>query len=105
MGFFSFVKNMGKNIGPNISKNLSRKYRNFLIMLNNLATDALETASKRAIRKTSEATSDLNGNKIADRITKVSKTLPQNSLEMRIIKKYLKKDIYLQKKGRKLLTN
>ena len=37
------------------------------------ATDAIHTASKRAIQKTAEATGDLIGNKIADKITSVSK--------------------------------
>ena len=36
-------------------------------------TDAIKTASKRAIQKTAEATGDLIGNKIADKITSVSK--------------------------------
>ena len=36
-------------------------------------TDAIKTASKRAIQKTAEATSDIIGNKTADKITKVSK--------------------------------
>ena len=35
--------------------------------------DAIKTASKRAIQKTAEATVDLVGNKIADKITSVSK--------------------------------
>ena len=37
------------------------------------ATDAFKTDSKGVIQKTAEATGDLIGNKIADRITKVSK--------------------------------
>ena len=37
------------------------------------ATDAIKTASKRAIQKTAEARGDLVGNKIADKITSVSK--------------------------------
>ena len=37
------------------------------------ATDAIKTASKRAIQKNSEATGDLVGNKIADKITSISK--------------------------------
>ena len=41
----------------------------------------MKTDSKRAIKKTSEATDDLIGKKIADKITKVSSTSPQNSLE------------------------
>ena len=38
------------------------------------------TASKRAIQKTAEATGDLIGNKIADKITSISKS-PQNNLD------------------------
>ena len=69
------------------------------------ATDALKTTSKRVIEKAAEATGDLIGNKLIDRITKVAKTSIQKSLEIVkwMIKKYLKVDIYLQKKGRKLL--
>ena len=36
-------------------------------------TDAIKTASKRAIQKTADATGDLIGNKIAVKITSVSK--------------------------------
>ena len=35
-------------------------------------TDAIKTASKRAIQKTAGATGDMIGNKIADKITTVS---------------------------------
>ena len=45
------------------------------------ATDALKTTSKWAIQKTAEATGDLIVNQIADKITKVSWTLSQSSLE------------------------
>ena len=52
-------------------------------------------------QKTAEAAVDLIGKKIADIITK---HLQQNISEtMNMIKKYLNKDTYLQKKGRKLL--
>ena len=37
------------------------------------ATDAIKTTSKRAIQKTAEATGDLVGKNIADKITSVSK--------------------------------
>ena len=36
--------------------------------------DAANTASKRVVQKTAEATGDLIGNKIADKITSVGKT-------------------------------
>ena len=42
------------------------------------ATDAIKTASKRAIQKTAEATGDLIGNKIADKITSASDKKPRD---------------------------
>ena len=53
--------------------------RNLLIQLKTSATDAIKTASKRAIQKTVEATGDLIGNKIADKITSVSKKKSNNN--------------------------
>ena len=71
-GFLSFAKNMGKNIGKNIIKNLNGKYSQKLLDHGKQsATDAFKTASKRPISETTEAT--LFGNKIADKIMKVSK--------------------------------
>ena len=46
------------------------------------ATNALKTTSKKVIKKTAEATGDLIGNKVADRITKVSKISQQNNSEI-----------------------
>ena len=110
----SFSKHIGKSIGKNIGKNLSVKYsQKILDHCKQFATDAIKTVSKKAIKKKAKATGDFIGNKIAEavaklyngRITKVSKTSPRNSLELKMsmIKKYLKKDRYLQKKDRKLL--
>ena len=66
-GFLSFAKNMGKS--------LSNKYGQKLFDSTKTSTaDAIKTASKRAIQKTTAATSDLIGNKIADKITSASKT-------------------------------
>ena len=65
-GFLSFAKNMGKK--------LSNKYRQKLLdSAKKCTTDAIKTASKRAVQKTAEATGDLIGNEIADKITSVSK--------------------------------
>ena len=46
-----------------------------------LATDALKTTSDKIIQKTAEATGDLIGNIIANTITKVSGSSPQNDSE------------------------
>ena len=72
--FLSFPKNMGKNV--------SNKYgQNLLDSAKKSTTDAIKMASKRAIQKTTEATGDLIGNKIADKITSVSKKSNNNNNE------------------------
>ena len=72
----SFARNIVKNSGNTISKNLSSKYSQKLLdHAKQSATDALKNSSKRAIQKTVEATGDLIGNKFADKITRISKTL------------------------------
>ena len=56
------------------AKSMSNKYGKKLIdTTKKCATDAIKTASKRPIQKTEKATGDLVGNKIADKITSVSK--------------------------------
>ena len=56
-----------------MGKSLSNKYgQKLLDITKKSTTDAIKTASKRAIQKTAEATGDLIGNKIADKITSVS---------------------------------
>ena len=57
----------------------------------------------RAIQKTADATSDLIGVKIADKIMTVSKKLPKELQNDEM--KALKKDSHLQKKDNKLLMN
>ena len=65
-GFLSFAKSMGTH--------LSNKYSQKLIdTAKKSTTDAIKTASKRAIQKTAEAIGDLIGNKIADKITSIPK--------------------------------
>ena len=57
-----------------MGKSLSNKYSQKLLdSAKKSTTDAIKTSSKRAIQKTAEATRDLIGNKIADKITSVSK--------------------------------
>ena len=57
-----------------IFKSLSNKYvQKLLDSAKKSTTDAIKATSKGAIQKTAEATGDLTGNKIADKITSVSK--------------------------------
>ena len=65
-GFLSFAKNMGKSIS-------NRYGQKILDGAKKSTTDALKPDPKRAIHKTAEATSDLIGNEIADKIPSASK--------------------------------
>ena len=57
-----------------VAKNLSNKYSKKLpYSAKKSSTDEIKTAPKRTIQKTAEATSYLIGNKIADKITNISK--------------------------------
>ena len=69
-------------------------------------TDALKTTSETSIQKKSETNGNLVGNKVYNKITKVRKVhyrILQRQWEVK--RKYQKKDIYLQKKDRKILMN
>ena len=56
-GFLSFTKNMGKNLSNTYSQKL-------FDCAKKSTTDAIKTASKRAIQKTAEATGDLIDKKL-----------------------------------------
>ena len=65
----SFAKNIGTHAAK-VAKNMSNKYSQKIVdAAKKSATDAINTASKSAIEKTAEATGDLIGNEIADKIT------------------------------------
>ena len=59
-GILSFAKNMGKSLRNKYGQKLLDSAKKF-------TTDAIKTASKRAIQNTAEATGDLIGNNIADK--------------------------------------
>ena len=61
--FLSFARRFGLKYGKKING-----------YSNKTGIDGAKTASKRVVQKTAEATWDLVGNKIADRITSLGKT-------------------------------
>ena len=61
--FFSFARKIEDNYGKKLMDNATK-----------IGIDAAKTASKRVVQKTAEATRDLNGNKIADKITSAGKS-------------------------------
>ena len=73
-GFLFFAKNMGKN--------LSNKYSQRLLdSAKTSTTDAIETASKKAIEKAAEVTGDLIGNKFLIKKQVFQKSLLKNHLQ------------------------
>ena len=68
-GFTSFPRSMSNKYGKKLVDTAKKS-----------ATDVIKTASKRGIQKTVEATGDLIGNIIADKITSVSKKKSNNNI-------------------------
>ena len=62
-GFLSFARRLGDRYDKKLIDTVTKT-----------GIDAAKTASKRVVKKTAEATEDLIGNKIADKITSVGKT-------------------------------
>ena len=95
-GFMSFARSMGNKYGKKPVDTAKKS-----------ATDAIKTGSKRAIQKTAEATGDLIGNKISDKIKSVSKKKSNNDNNNNddVELAAHKNDLYHQKKETKLLMN
>ena len=74
-------------------------------MLKKSTADAIKTASKRAIQKTAEATGDLIGNKIADKITSVSKKPNNNNNNNEDVEITAHKKRYISPEDRQQITN
>ena len=77
-GFFSFTIDIGKIVTKNLS---GKQSKSLLDHAKQSATVTFKTASKRAIQKALEATGYLNGIKIPNKITKISKNSQQNNSE------------------------
>ena len=109
-GFMSFARNFGNKFGKKLMNTAIKTGTNFNSKYGKKLTDtAIKTgkdfatiAGKKIVHKTAEATGDLIGNKITDKITSASK---QSQNEVKLIMKYQKRDIFLQKKDKKLLMN
>ena len=76
-GFLSFARNLNNKYGQKLVDSAKKS-----------ATDTFKIASKRAVQKTAEATGDLIGNKIADKITSYSKNRQMKHIQMMLAMKY-----------------
>ena len=89
--FLSLAKNIGKYLSSKYSQKLLDSAKESEII--KVDTWCNKTCFKTAIQNTAEATGDLIGNKISDKINKISHKVVN---KLNLIKKYLKKDTYLQ---------
>ena len=113
-GFLSFARNFGNKYGKKFMNtaiktgaNVNSKYG---IKLTDTAIktskDFATTAGKKIVHKSAEATGDLIGNKIADKITSASKKSQNEKIRSTEVNNEIPKERYISpKKGNKLLTN
>ena len=115
--FLSFAKNFSNKYGKKLMNTAIKTGTNFNSKYGKKLTDtAIKTAKdfatiagKKIVHKSAETTGDLIGNKIADKITanpafkKITKIKKYSQMKLRM--KYQNRDIFLQKKGKRLLTN
>ena len=105
-GFLSFARNIGTHAAK-VAKNMSNKYSKKLIdTTKKSATDAIKTASKRAIQKKAEATGDLIGNRISDKITaKPSKKSQNEKIQSNEVNNEIPKERYIFPKERQKIID
>ena len=106
-GFMSFARNFGNKHGKKLMNTAIKTGTNFNSKYGKKLTeteiktgkDLATIAGKKIVHESAEATGDLIGNKIVDKIT------AKRIIKMRLLMKYQKKDIFLLKKDKKLLMN
>ena len=110
-GFLSFARNFGNKYGKKLMSTAIKTGTNFNSKYGKKLTDiAIKTGKdllvKKIVHKTAEATEDLIGNKIADKITSASKKSQNEEIQSNEVNNEIpKRDIFLQKKDKRLLMN
>ena len=104
-GFLSFARNIGTHAAK-FAENMSNKYSQELVdTAKKSATDAIKTASKRAIQKTAEATGDLVCNKIANKITSASKKSHSEEIRSNEVNNEIPNERYISPKERQQIID
>ena len=104
-GFLSFARNIDTHAAK-VAKNMSNKYSQKLVdTAKKYAADAIKSASKRAIQKTAEATGDLVGSKIADKITSASKKSRNEEIKSNEVNNEIPKERYISPKERQQIID
>ena len=113
-GFMSFARSFGNKDGKKLMNTAIKTGTKFNSKYGKKLTDtAIKTskdfatiAGKKIFHKRAEAAGDLIGNKIADKITSASKKSQNEGIQSNEVNNGIpKKDIFFQKKDKKLLMN
>ena len=100
-GFLSFARRFGDKYGKklmntatktgiNPAKKFGDKYgKNLMDTATKTKIDTAKTVSKRVVKKTAEATGDLIGNKIIDKITSLGKKIKKKKMKQMKYKRFI----------------
>ena len=110
----SFARNAGNKYGKKLMNTAIKTGANFNSKYGKKLTDTAiktgkdfaTTAGKKIVHKSAEATGDLIGNKIADKITSASKKSQNEEIQSTEVNNEIPKERYISpKKGNKFLMN
>ena len=107
-GFLSFARNFGNKYGKKLMNTAIKTGANFISKYGKKLTDTAiktgkdfaTTAGKIIVHKSTEATGDLIGNKIADKITSASKKSQNEEIQSTEVNNEKPKERYISPKKR-----
>ena len=112
-GFLSFARNFGNKYGKKLMNTAIKTGTNFNSKYDKKLTDtAIKTgkdfatiAGKKIVHKSAEATGDLIGNKIADKITSASKKPHNEEIQSNEVNNEIPKKRYISPKERQKIID
>ena len=112
-GFMSFARNFGNKYGKKIMNTAIKTGTNFNSKYDRKLTDTAikgvkdfaTIAGKKIVHKNAEATGDLIGNKIADKITSASKKSHDEEIQPNEVNNEIPKERYISPKERQKIID
>ena len=112
-GFLSFARNFGNKYGKTLMNTAIKTGANFNSKYGKKLTDTAiktskdfaTTAGKKIVHKSAEATGDLIGNKIADKITSASKKSQDEEIQSNEVNNEIPKERYISPKERQKIID
>ena len=93
-GFMSFARNFGNKYGKKLMNTAIKTGKDFAMI-----------AGKNIVHKSAEATGDLIGNKIADKITSASKKSHNEEIQSNEVNNEIPKERYISPKERRKIID